>query len=406
VDYENIIYEKDGGKARITLNRPEKLNALSRALQQEVSRALWDADNDTDVHVVILRGAGRAFSAGYDLTAGGRTETYANVYRGRTEIDDDAWGLEQAQRERMAIFDMHKPVIAQIHGYCLAGGTDLALLSDMVIAAEDATIGFPPVRAMGGPPAHMWTYLVGPQWAKRLLLTGDSVSGAEAARIGLVLQAVPRDELEATVEALADRLCMIDPHLLSANKRACNLALELMGARTMQRLAAEIDARAHQAPAVKEFGRISREQGLKAALEWRDTKFGDGRAFAGAKSSAASFTSPRPKPGMISDTTNITPKPSMPPVMTSFGVRPGHAQHRAMAITIDGYISRLGSRCRSKSVPTKASSTSEKADTSSAWRASVARTAISTPASSPTRGRYHSRAGARQPSGVLPRVSR
>jgi len=129
----------------------------------------------------------------------------------------------------------------------------------------------------------MWTYLRGPQWANRLLPTGDSVTGAEAARIGLVLMAVPADELERTVEALADRMCMIDPHLLAANKRAVNLALELMGARTMQRLAAEIDARAHLAPAVREFNRIAREQGIKAALEWRDPKFGDGRAFARAR---------------------------------------------------------------------------------------------------------------------------
>lgn len=283
MDFESILYEKDGGKARITLNRPEKLNALSRALQKELGAALWEADNDSDVHVVIIKGAGRAFSAGYDISASGRTETYANVYRGRVEIDDDAWQMEAAQRDRMAIFDMHKPVIAQVHGYCLAGGTDIALLCDLTIAAEDATIGFPPVRAMGSPPAHMWTYLAGPQWAKRMLLTGDSISGAEAARIGLILQAVPRDQLESTVEGIADKMCMIDPHLLSANKRACNMALELMGARTMQRLALEIDARAHQAPAVKEFGRISREQGHKAALEWRDTKFGDGRAMTGAQ---------------------------------------------------------------------------------------------------------------------------
>jgi enoyl-CoA hydratase len=280
VDYESIIYEKERGRARIILNRPEKLNALTRALQRELNAALWDADNDNEVHCVILKGAGRAFSAGYDISASGRGETYADTYRGRVAIDDDAWQMEQAQRDRMAIFDMHKPVIAQIHGYCLAGGTDVALLCDMIIAAEDTQIGFPPVRAMGAPPAHMWTYHVGPQWAKRMLLTGDSISGKEAERIGLVLQAVPASELEATVEALADRMAMIDPHLLSANKRMCNLALEMMGARTAQRLAAEIDARAHQAPAVKEFGQISREQGHKAALEWRDTKFGDGRGVA------------------------------------------------------------------------------------------------------------------------------
>jgi enoyl-CoA hydratase len=280
MDFENIIYQKERGRARVILNRPEKLNALTRALQRELSAAMWEADNDNEVHCVILKGAGRAFSAGYDISASGRGETYSNAYRGRVAIDDDAWQMEQAQRDRMAIFDMHKPVIAQIHGYCLAGGTDVALLCDIIIAAEDAQIGFPPVRAMGAPPAHMWTYHVGPQWAKRLLLTGDSISGKEAERIGLVLQAVPAAELEATVEALADRMAMIDPHLLSANKRMCNLALELMGARTAQRLAAEIDARAHQAPAVQEFARISREQGHKAALEWRDTKFGDGRGVA------------------------------------------------------------------------------------------------------------------------------
>jgi enoyl-CoA hydratase len=285
MDYQEIIYERDGGKARIILNRPEKMNALTRSLQAELNHALWEADNDTDVHVVILKGAGRTFSAGYDLTGAGSGqapagETYAAVYRGRVKIDDDIWRLEEGQRMRMAIFDMHKPVIAQVHGYCLAGGTDTALLCDMVIAADDAVIGFPPTRSMGSPVAHMWTYLCGPQWAKRLLLTGDSVSGADAARIGLIMQSVPREQLEEAVESLADRLCMIDPDLLSSNKRICNIALELMGARTVQRMAAEMDGRAHQADAVREWGRISREQGLKAALEARDSKFGDGRASA------------------------------------------------------------------------------------------------------------------------------
>ncbi|HXK33162.1 MAG TPA: crotonase/enoyl-CoA hydratase family protein [Dehalococcoidia bacterium] len=286
LDFETILYEKEGGKARITLNRPEKLNALSGKLQRELNTALWEADNDTAVHVVILRGRGRAFCAGYDLSpmqsgpprdAG---EAYTNVYRGAASLEDDVWQLERQQRDRMAIFDMHKPVIAQIHGYCLAGGTDLALLSDIVVAAEDAVIGFPPVRAMGSPPAHMWTYLVGPQWAKYMLLTGDSITGREAAEVGLVWKAVPAAELEPTVEALASKMEMIDSELLAANKRIVNVALELMGARTIQRMAAENDGRAHQAPSVREFGRIAMQQGLKAALEWRDTKFNDGRATA------------------------------------------------------------------------------------------------------------------------------
>lgn len=283
-ELRTILYEVDRGRARITLNRPEKLNALSLELQQELNEALWEADNDTNVRVVILRGNGRAFSAGYDLTplANRRPspegDHYTAVYRGGRTFDDDAWQLERAQRLRMAIFDMHKPVIAQVHGYCLAGGTDVALLCDIIIAADDATIGFPPARAMGSLPNQMWVYHCGPQWAKRLFLTGDTVTGAEAAKIGLVLKSVPAGLLEQEVEGLVDRMVMIDTELLSANKRIVNIALELMGARTMQRFGAENDARAHLAPSVREFGRIAGEQGLKAALHWRDAKFGDGRA--------------------------------------------------------------------------------------------------------------------------------
>jgi enoyl-CoA hydratase len=283
-DYRTILYEVERGRARITLNRPEKLNALSLELQQELHDALWEADNDTRVHAVIIRGAGRAFSAGYDLTPLGNRrpapegDHYTAVYRGARTFDDDAWQLERAQRLRMAIFDMHKPVVAQVHGYCLAGGTDIAFLCDIVIAAEDAVIGFPPARAMGALPNQMWVYHCGPQWTKRLFLTGDTITGAEAAKIGLVLKAVPANLLAQEVEGLVDRMAMIDTDLLSANKRIVNLALELMGARTMQRLGAENDARAHLAPSVREFGRIAAEQGLKAALHWRDAKFGDGRA--------------------------------------------------------------------------------------------------------------------------------
>ncbi len=290
MDFETILYEVDGGKARVTLNRPEKLNALSMRLQRELNAALWEADNDARVHVIILRAAGRAFSAGYDLTPmqsppkrEDRDETYTNVYRGMASMDDDIWQLERQQRERMAIWDMHKPVIAQVHGYCLAGGTDLALLCDIVVAADDAVIGFPPVRAMGSPVAHMWTYLVGPQWAKYFLLTGDSVSGRQAADIGLVWKSVPPESLEAEVEALAAKIEKIDTELLTPNKRIVNVALELMGARTLQRMAAENDGRAHQAPAVREFGRRAMTDGLKAALEWRDGKFGDSRTSEAAQ---------------------------------------------------------------------------------------------------------------------------
>ena len=280
MNFETIIYEVEKGRARITLNRPEKLNALSVELQEELNQALWEADNDNDVHAVILRGAGRAFSAGYDITPGrrGPAPVEGKNYRGRSSFDDDAWQMEKAMRLRMAIFDMHKPVIAQVHGYCLAGGTDVALLCDIVIAAEDAVMGFPAARAMGSLPNQMWLYHVGPQWTKRLFLTGDTISGADAAKIGAVLKAVPADLLEKEVEGLVDRMAMIDTDLLAANKRVVNIGLELMGARTVQRIGAENDARAHLSPAIPEFRRRSQEEGLKAALNWRDGKFGDGRA--------------------------------------------------------------------------------------------------------------------------------
>ena len=281
MDYEQILYEQDGGRARITLNRPEKLNAISWQMQQELRDALWAADRDPHVHVAVIRGAGRAFSAGYDITPPPGEQTHAPT--GAHSMERDIWYLEQAQQMRMAAWDMHKPVIGQVHGYCLAGGTDLVFLCDMVIAAEDATIGFPPVRAMGSPVGHMWTYLAGPQWAKRLLLTGDSVSGKEAERIGLVLKAVPADLLQAEVEDLADRIAKIDVDLLAANKRIVNMAMELMGARTMQRMAAERDAIARQSPVVHEFYAMAKEKGLKAALEWRDAAFGDRPAKATAE---------------------------------------------------------------------------------------------------------------------------
>ena len=283
--FESILYEKERGRARITLNRPQRLNALSLKLMTELSEAVWEADNDRDVHCIIVRGAGRAFSAGYDLAGGdghvpvSRIEDReANAYRGGSSQDDDIWQMERSQRLRMALFDAHKPSIAQVHGYCLAGGTDVALLCDMVIAATDAVIGFPAGRSMGALPNNLWLYNVGPQWAKRLTMTGDSITGAEAQTLGLVMKAVTPEALEAEVEQLADRLALIDPDVLAVNKRIINLGLELMGARTLQRLAVENDARGHTAAAARAFFRQARDEGLRQALRERDAPFGDGRA--------------------------------------------------------------------------------------------------------------------------------
>ena len=173
--FETIRFETADGVARITLNRPEKLNAISATMLRELHDALWDADDDTSVHCVVLAGEGRAFCAGYDLSPLQQGGEDPVERRGSRSFDDDTWQMERSQRLRMALFDMHKPVIAQVHGYCLAGGTDLATLCDMLICADDARFGFPPGRDLGVLPTQMWLYHVGPQWAKRLLMTGDTV---------------------------------------------------------------------------------------------------------------------------------------------------------------------------------------------------------------------------------------
>jgi enoyl-CoA hydratase len=289
MSFQFIQYEVEHGYATITLNRPEKRNALSMALMTELSAALWEADDDTEVSAVLIKGSGKDFSAGYDLTPDVVTSVrpkFRNTqYRrgGLYEDDyatvaDDSWRLEYSQRLRMTIFDMHKPVVAQIHGNCLAGGTDVALLCDMLIAADDAKIGHPAAVDVGTTPNSMWLYHLGPQWAKRLMLTGDTLSGADAAKAGLVMKSVPAELLEAEVTGLMRKLGKTDSDLLRAHKRIINIGLELQGARTLQRLAAENDAQLHTAPITREFRELAKSEGLNAALARRREMFPDAQA--------------------------------------------------------------------------------------------------------------------------------
>ncbi len=285
---ESIAFDVQDGVATITLNRPHKRNALTRPMLAELRQALMEADDRKAVHCVVLQGAGPDFCSGYDMVqnyeigddAGQqarRTEHDPSLYRGAiATVDDDVWRIERNQADIVTLCDIHKPVIAKLHGHCINGGTDLALMADILIAADDARIGFPAVRAQGSPPCHMWTYLVGPQWAKRLLLTGDLIVGREAARIGLVLMSVPAAELDAEVSRLAARMALIDADILACNKRTVNIAMELMGSRTLQRLAAETDVRGHQAQSNREFVRRFAEEGLAAAFRARDANFGRG----------------------------------------------------------------------------------------------------------------------------------
>lgn len=284
-DPQWLTFDVSDRVARITLNRPEKRNALFPAMLKELSDALLEADDRVDVNVVILQGAGKDFCAGYDLAGAyagysdGKAPWDESLYRTTNgTIDDDSWNMEQTSKYTMTLFDMHKPVIAKVQGNCLAGGTDLALLCDFVIATEDAKIGFPAARANGTPPNQMWVFHCGPQWTKRILMTGDNLRGHEAAKIGLVLDAVPAAELDDAVNELARRISCVDADLLSAHKRAVNGTLELMGARTVQRMVTELDARAHlnAGPRRKQFKQDMADLGLKDALKKRDEPFGDG----------------------------------------------------------------------------------------------------------------------------------
>lgn len=279
-----ILFEVDGPVATITFNQPDKRNALGPAMLSEMRDAMLEADDRLDINVIILAGAGKDFCAGYDLTgayAGRGETTELGDYKYRESgkrFDDDVWSLLRTQAFSLIVAELHKPVIAKVHGNCLAGGTDIALSCDLVIVADDARIGFPATRANGTPPAHMWLYHCGPQWAKRMLFTGDKMSGLDAVKIGLAIESWPADTLDREVKALAQRIAATDPELLACHKRVVDFALEQMGARTLQRYAAELDARGHLAsgPRRTQFKVDMKEHGLKVALQNRDAPYGDG----------------------------------------------------------------------------------------------------------------------------------
>ncbi len=283
---ECLTFEVRDQIAWITLNRPDKRNALSIQLLYEIRDAMKEADDRTEVRCIVLSGNGKDFCAGADI-AGGPVNTVSagydpSLYRSRDDgyggqhsFEDDVWLCAESSKPRIGIHDIHKPVIAKIHGNCLAAGSDLALNCDLLIASTDARIGFPATRAIGSPANHMWLYYVGPQWAKRMLMTGDVLSGADAAKIGLVLDAYPPDELDYEVEMLAKRLCLMPSDLMATHKRIVNLGLELMGWHTMQQLAVENDARAHMSSAYAHFFDTARDKGFKEALNERDDPYGD-----------------------------------------------------------------------------------------------------------------------------------
>ncbi|HKZ51012.1 MAG TPA: enoyl-CoA hydratase-related protein [Dehalococcoidia bacterium] len=271
--YENIIYEKADGIGRITLNRPEKLNALSKALLADFDDALKSAGQDPEVHVVVIRGAGRAFCAGYDLVQ----NTAAAAARGTTYSMDIFNDEERNIQRWFTMWNLSKPIIGQIHGYCLAGGNEMAMMCDLIVASEDAQFGYPIIRATGTPPTFMWPYLIGLRKAKEYMLTGDSIPAPEAEKLGLINKCVPKDKLEEEVNALAGRICTVPPDLVKLIKKGTNMCFEIMGMKEAIENGFHMHIVAHFSQPVLEFGRHLREEGLKAALERRDSPFGDYR---------------------------------------------------------------------------------------------------------------------------------
>jgi enoyl-CoA hydratase len=267
-DHRDVLLSEDLGPVRrLTLNRPQALNALNEELLDGLEAALDAAARDDGVHVVVIRGSGRAFCSGYDLNEDASGEP----------MDASAWltVLKRDNDRMMRILDHPKPVIASVHSYCLAGGTDLMLACDLAVAADDAFFGYVDVRFGSGVVSMFLPWVIGVRAAKELLFTGkDRVPAPEALRLGMVNRVVPRDRLDEATLELADQIAMNEPHVVAATKRAVNRVWEVAGYRDAMEANVEIDVDIETAnlPMREEFRRITQEQGLKAAIAWRDAR--------------------------------------------------------------------------------------------------------------------------------------
>ncbi len=263
-----VIYERRGALAWLTLNRPRKLNALSGALVDELRGALRRAAGDDEVRVVVLTGAGRAFSAGYDLAEEGDPGPAGAA----------AWhvALSHDVEATMELWALPKPTLAAVRGWCLAGGCELAMACDLIVAAEDARFGEPEIRYGAGPATLLMPFVLGQKRTNELLFTGDAIPASTAERLGLVNLVVPADELEAAATRLAQRVALAPLPVLRLTKIALTRAYEAMGLRQAVNANLDLSAvlNAADTPEQREFDRIVASQGLRAALAWRDGRYG------------------------------------------------------------------------------------------------------------------------------------
>lgn len=286
-----VLAEVDGRIGRITLNRPERGNGLTPTLIGELAEVVEQFDLDPRVHVMVLAGAGSGFCGGYDLVESAEALRYGGEGDG-TPIDpaviaanhDPAgrWDpmVDHAMMRRnvrafMTLFESQTPVIAKVHGYAVAGGTDLALCSDLLVIAGDARIGYPPARAWGSPTTMLWAHRLGPQRAKRLLFTGDCLTGAEALEWGLAIEAPPAGELDARTEALAQRIALMPKNQLAMMKLLVNQTLHAEGLHATQLLGTVFDGIARHTPEGYAFQERAAAEGFREAVRGRDEPFGD-----------------------------------------------------------------------------------------------------------------------------------
>jgi len=308
VDFDNLqtmTYEVTDRVARITFNRPEKGNAIIADTPLELSALVERADLDPNVHVILVSGRGAGFCAGFDLSAyaegsssGGSGGSTGNPYRdtvlsGRTQainhLPDRPWDpmidyqmMSRFVRGFASLMHADKPTVVKIHGYCVAGGTDIALHADQVIAASDAKIGYPPTRVWGVPAAGLWAHRLGDQRAKRLLLTGDCITGAQAAEWGLAVEAPEPQDLDDRVERLLERIAAVPVNQLMMIKLAMNSALYNQGVTNSAMISTVFDGVARHTPEGHAFVADAREHGFRDAVRHRDEPFGDhGRTTSG-----------------------------------------------------------------------------------------------------------------------------
>jgi len=270
---ETVRYDTAAGVATLTLDRPDRLNTIVPELIEDLEAALDGAEGDDDVRAIRLRGAGRAFCAGYDIAWGAETMEAAEAGRPWDPMADQRM-MRRYVDAYMRLWRSPKPVVAQVHGYCVGGGSDLALCSDLIVCAEDCRIGYPPARVWGSPTTSMWIYRLGLERVKRLLLTGDPLDGRRAVEWGLASECWPAGELDDRARALAERVALLPANQLQMMKLLVNQAYEQMGLSVTQLVGTLLDGAARHTPEGVAFSRAA-AQDVRGAVAARDAPFGD-----------------------------------------------------------------------------------------------------------------------------------